>query len=67
MSLQSSDYLYYTALINNDDSTLPAYESEFEPDFVFQEDRKVALLESSEMYEVAVQSCITHFYIYDKV
>jgi hypothetical protein len=50
MSLQSSNYLYYTALINNDGSSLPAYESEVEPDFVFMEDRKVALLPDAEMY-----------------
>jgi hypothetical protein len=52
----SNNYLYYTALINNDGSSVPAYESEVEPDFVFMEDRKVALLEKPEMYEVAVQS-----------
>jgi hypothetical protein len=53
MSLQSTNYLYYTALINNDGSSLPAYddgsslpayESEVEPPFEFKEDRKVALL-----------------------
>ena len=53
----SNNYLYYTALINNDGSSVPAYESEVEPDFVFMEDRKVALLPNPEEYEVAVQSC----------
>ena len=54
----SNNYVYYTALINNDGSTVPAYESEVEPDFVFMEDRKVALLPNPEMYEVAVQNCL---------
>ena len=54
----SNNYLYYTALINNDGSSVPAYESEVEPDFVFMEDRKVALLPNPEEYEVAVQSCL---------
>ena len=58
MSLQSTNYVYYTALINNDGSSVPAYESEVEPDFVFMEDRKVALLPEPEMHEVAVQSCL---------
>ena len=53
----SNNYVYYTALINNDGSQTPAYESEIEPDFVFMEDRKVALLPNPEEYEVAVQSC----------
>jgi len=48
--------VYYTALINNDGSTVPAYESEVEPPFEFKEDRKVALLPNPEEYEVAVQS-----------
>jgi hypothetical protein len=50
--------VYYTALINNDGSSVPAYESEVEPDFVFIENRKVALLPNPEEYEVAVQSCM---------
>jgi hypothetical protein len=50
--------VYYTALINNDGSTVPAYESEVEPPFEFKEDRKVALLPNPEEYEVAVQSCL---------
>ena len=37
----SNNYVYYTALINNDGSSVPAYESEVEPDFVFMENRKV--------------------------
>jgi hypothetical protein len=48
--------VYYTALINNDGSTVPAYESEVEPPFEFKEDRKVALLEKPEEYEVCVQN-----------
>ena len=56
--MSNNNYLYYTALINNDGSQTPAYESEVEPDFVFMEDRKVALLGNPEMYEVAVQSCL---------
>ena len=58
MSLQSTNYVYYTALINNDGSTVPAYESEVEPPFEFKEDRKVALLEKPEEYEVCVLSCL---------
>ena len=54
----SNNYVYYTALINNDGSTVPAYESEFEPPFEFKEDRKVALLPNPEEYKVAVQSCL---------
>ena len=54
----SNNYLYYTALINNDGSSVPAYESEVEPDFVFMEDRKVALLPNPEEYEVCVPSCL---------
>ena len=54
----SNNYLYYTALINNDGSSSPAYESEVKPDFVLMEDRKVALLPNPEEYEVAVQSCL---------
>ena len=54
----SNNYLYYTALINNDGSSVPAYESEVEPPFEFKEDRKVALLPNPEEYEVAVQSCL---------
>ena len=54
----SNNYVYYTALINNDGSSVPAYESEVEPDFVFMENRKVALLGNPEEYEVAVQSCL---------
>ena len=54
----SNNYVYYTALINNDGSTVPAYESEVEPPFEFKEDRKVALLPNPEEYEVAVQSCL---------
>jgi hypothetical protein len=50
--------MYYTALINNDGSILPSYESEVEPDFVFIENRKVALLPNPEEYEVAVESCM---------
>jgi hypothetical protein len=50
--------VYYTALINNDGSTVPAYESEVEPPFEFKEDRKVSLLPNPEEYEVAVQSCL---------
>ena len=52
----SNNYLYYTALINNDGSSVPAYESEVEPPFEFKEDRKVALLEKPEEYEVCVQN-----------
>ena len=54
----SNNYVYYTALINNDGSSVPAYESEVEPDFVFMEDRKIPLLPNPEEYEVAVQSCL---------
>jgi hypothetical protein len=54
----SNNYVYYTALINNDGSSVPAYESEVEPDFVFMENRKVALLPNPEEYMVAVQSCM---------
>ena len=54
----SNNYVYYTALINNDGSSVPAYESEVEPDFVFMEDRKVALLPNPEEYEVCVQSAL---------
>ena len=54
----SNNYVYYTALINNDGSSVPAYESEVEPPFEFKEDRKVALLPNPEEYEVAVQSCL---------
>jgi len=54
----SNNYLYYTALINNDGSQTPSYESEVEPDFVFMENRKVALLPNPEEYMVAVQSCM---------
>ena len=57
----SNNYLYYTALINNDGSSVPAYESEVEPPFEFKEDRKVALLPDPEMYEVAVQNCLIDF------
>ena len=46
--------MYYTALINNDSSTVPAYESEVEPPFEFKEDRKVALLPNPEEYDVYV-------------
>jgi hypothetical protein len=56
--MSNNNYLYYTALINNDGSSVPAYESEVEPDFVFMENRKVALLGNPEEYEVAVQSCL---------
>ena len=59
MSSQSTDnYLYYTALINNDGSILPSSESDVEPDFQFKEDRKVALLPDPEKYMVAVESCM---------
>ena len=59
MSSQSTDnYLYYTALINNDGSILPSSESDVEPDFEFMEDRKVALLPDPEKYMVAVESCV---------
>ena len=34
----SNNYLYYTALINNDGSTIPSTESNVEPDFIFMED-----------------------------
>ena len=54
----SNNYLYYTALINNDGSQTPAYESEFEPPFEFREDRKIPLLPNPREYEVAVQSCL---------
>ena len=54
----SNNYLYYTALINNDGSTIPSIESNVEPDFVFMEDRTVSLLDNPEEYEVAVQSCM---------
>ena len=54
----SNNYVYYTALINNDGSQTQAYESEIEPDFVFMEDRKIALIPDPQMYEVAVQSCL---------
>jgi len=58
MSSQSTNnYLYYTALINNDGSILPS-ESDVEPDFQFMEDRKVALLPDPEKYMVAVESCM---------
>jgi hypothetical protein len=53
----SNNYVYYTALINNDGSSVPAYESEVEPDFVFMENIKVALLSNPEQYDVAIQSC----------
>jgi hypothetical protein len=59
-SQNTNDYLYYTALINNDGSILPSSESDVEPDFVFIEDRKVALLPDPEMYEVAVESCMMY-------
>jgi hypothetical protein len=58
MSSQSTNYLYYTALINNDDSLEPAYESEVEPPLEFREDRKVSLIPNAEEYEVAVESCM---------
>jgi hypothetical protein len=54
----SNNYLYYTALINNDGSTIPANESNVEPDFIFTEDRTVSLLDNPEDYDVAVQSCM---------
>ena len=54
----SNNYVYYTALINNDGSSAPAYESEVEPPFEFKENRKVALLPDPEMYEVAVQNAL---------
>ena len=57
-SQNTNDYLYYTALINNDGSILPSSESDVEPDFEFIEDRKVALLPDPEMYMVAVESCM---------
>jgi hypothetical protein len=50
----SNNYLYYKALINNDGSQTPAYESEFEPPFEFREDRKVGLIRDAELYEVSV-------------
>ena len=50
--------MYYTALINNDGSTIPANESNVEPDFIFTEDRTVSLLDNPEEYEVAVSSCM---------
>ena len=53
-----SNYLYYTALINNDGSIIPANESNVEPDFIFTEDRTVSLLDNPEEYEVAVSSCM---------
>jgi len=54
----SNNYVYYTALINNDGSTIPSIKSNVEPNFIFQEDRKVSLLDNPEEYEVAVQSCM---------
>ena len=54
----SNNYVYYTALINNDGSQTQAYESEIEPDFVFMEDRKIALIHNPEEYQVCVQSCL---------
>ena len=54
----SNNYLYYTALINNDGSTIPSIESNVESKFIFQEDRKVSLSDNPEEYEVAVQSCM---------
>jgi len=57
-SQNTNDYLYYTALINNDGSILPSSESDVEPDFEIMEDRKVALLPDPEMYMVAVESCM---------
>ena len=48
-SQNTNDYLYYTALINNDGSILPSSESDVEPDFEIMEDRKVALLPDPEM------------------
>jgi len=54
----SNNYLYYTALINNDGSTIPANESNVEPDFIFTEDRLVSLLDNPEEYDVAVSSCM---------
>ena len=56
--MSNNNYLYYTALINNDGSREEAYESEIEPDFVFMENRKVALIPNPDEYEVAVQSCL---------
>ena len=56
--MSNNNYLYYTALINNDGSSVPAYESEVEPPFEFKEDRKVALLPNPEEYEICVQSCL---------
>jgi hypothetical protein len=50
--------MYYTALINNDGSLEPSYESEVEPTLEFREVRKVALIPNAEMYEVAVESCM---------
>ena len=57
-SQNTNDYLYYTALINNDGSILPSSESDVEPDFEIMVDRKVALLPDPEMYMVAVESCM---------
>jgi len=54
----SKNYLYYTALINNDGSTIPSTESNVEPYFIFMEDRTVSLLDNPEEYEVVVQSCM---------
>jgi len=54
----SNNNVYYTALINNDGSTIPSIESNVEPNFIFQEDRKVSLIDNPEEYEVAVQSCM---------
>ena len=54
----SNNYVYYTALINNDGSRAEAYESEIEPAFEFRENRKIPLLPNPEEYEVAVQSCL---------
>ena len=42
----SNNYLYYTGLINNDGSTIPANESNVEPYFIFKEDRTVSLLDN---------------------
>jgi hypothetical protein len=50
------EYVYYTALIHNDGSETPAFESEVEPHLKFEEDRVVPLLEDSENYEMAVTS-----------
>lgn len=56
--MSSQNHIYYTALINNDGSTKPAFESDVEPNFEFREDRKVPILENPEEYEVAVSSCM---------